>query len=309
MKKSAQNAKMVRAAAMSAPVKKKVSSKTPARVPAKAPVKSSQAKKAPVKAVAKAAAKPAAKAPVKKAPAKAKAVAKATVRISSKAPVKNAAKAKSVAGKKGVAEVKRKMTLAEVRAAAAAKVAEAKASGHGRRIRKTDAERMEAPVRKLAAKAKARKTVRKRIAAQMADAAAERAAQAEKAPEPFIKPPAKKTVRFSDADLEDFRRKLVSKRKDIVSKLASSNRASFRREDESHRTEESTEAYERFLAIGANGSFQQDVYQIDEALEAIKNGTYGICKNCGGLIQKPRLLAIPFAKNCIRCQSLHERRK
>ncbi len=202
-----------------------------------------------------------------------------------------------------------RMTLAEVRAAAAAKAAAAKAEGRRAKTRKTAAERMAAPVRKQASKVKAKPTIRKKIAAKMADAAAERAVEAQKAPAPFFKPPAKKTVRFSDADLEDFRKELIYLRKRIVAKIKSDNQASFKREDESHHTEESTEAYDRFFAIETSGSFQQVIYHIDEALNSIKDGTYGICKNCGGLIQKPRLQALPFAKNCIRCQALLERNR
>ena len=204
---------------------------------------------------------------------------------------------------------KGRMSLAEVRAAAAAKAAAEKASGRRAKARQTPAERMAAPVRKQAAKVKQRPTIRKKIAAQMADAAAERAAEAQKAPEPFFKPPAKKTVRFSAADLEDFRKELLYMRGRIAAKIKSDNQASFKREDESHHAEDSTEAYERFFAIETSSSFQEIIYHIDEALNSIKEGTYGICKNCGGLIQKPRLQALPFAKNCIRCQSLHERRR
>lgn len=204
---------------------------------------------------------------------------------------------------------KGRMSLAEVRAAAAAKAAAEKAAGRRAKSRKTPAERMAAPVRKQAAKVKQRPTIRKKIAAQMADAAAERAAEAQKAPEPFFKPPAKKTVRFSAADLEDFRKELLYMRGRIAAKIKSDNQASFKREDESHHAEDSTEAYERFFAIETSSSFQEIIYHIDEALNSIKEGTYGICKNCGGLIQKPRLQALPFAKNCIRCQSLHERKR
>ena len=292
--------------ATKSPVKKPVAVKGVAKKPiakasgkkpvAKVPVKKPVAKKPVKKSVSIAPVKK----PVAKVPAK-KPVAKAPVKkFVSKAPVKKPVAVKPVA---------RKMTLAEVRAAAAAKAAEAEAAGRGRRIRKTDAERMAAPIRKLAAKVKAHTTARKRIAAQMADAAAVRAAEAEKAPEPFIKPPEKKTVRFSKKDLDEFRKELVYMRGRIVGKSKTGSQSSFKREDESNYSEEGAEAYERLLAIGATGSFQQMVYQIDEALESIKNGTYGICKNCGGLIQKPRLQALPFAKNCIRCQSLHERRR
>ena len=201
-----------------------------------------------------------------------------------------------------------RMSLAEVRAAAAKKAAAEKTESRRAKAKKSPAERMAAPVRKQAAKVKRRPTIRKKIVAQMADAAAERAAEAQKAPEPFFKPPAKKTVRFSAADLEDFRKELLYMRGRIAAKIKSDNQASFKREDESHHAEESTEAYERFFAIETSGSFQEIIYHIDEALNSIKEGTYGICKNCGGLIQKPRLQALPFAKNCIRCQSLHERR-
>ncbi len=202
-----------------------------------------------------------------------------------------------------------RMSLAEVRAAAAAKAAAAKANGRRSKAKKTPAERMAAPVRRQAVKVKSRPTIRKKIATQMADAAAKRAAEAQKAPEPFFKPPEKKTVRFSAADLEDFRKELLYMRGRIAAKIKSDNQASFKREDESRHTEDSAEAYERFFAIETSGTFQEIIYHIDEALESIKEGTYGICKNCGGLIQKPRLQALPFAKNCIRCQSLQERHR
>ena len=244
--------------------------------------------------------------------AKTKVVAKAPAKKAA-APAKAAKAGKAPATAKAPAASKRpgapRMSLAEVRAAAAAKAAAAKAEGRRAKARKTPAERMAAPVRKQASKIKAKPTIRKKIAAKMADAAAERAVEAQKAPEPFFKPPAKKTVRFSDADLEDFRKELVYMRKRIVAKIKSDNQASFKREDESHHTEESTEAYDRFFAIETSGSFQEIIYHIDEALNSIKEGTYGICKNCGGLIQKPRLQALPFAKNCIRCQALLERRQ
>lgn len=202
-----------------------------------------------------------------------------------------------------------RMSLAEVRAAAA-KVKAAKSAGKKSRSKKTPEEHMAAPVRRQSTKVKARKTIGKKIFARMTEAKAERAVEAQAAPAPFIKAPTdKKSVRFSKADLEDFRKELMYMRRHLVEKLKNDNRASFKREDESQRTEESAEAYERFFTIETSGSYQEVIYHIDEALKSIKEGTYGICKNCGGLIQKPRLQALPFAKNCIRCQALHERGK
>ena len=40
---------------------------------------------------------------------------------------------------------------------------------------------------------------------------------------------------------------------------------------------------------------------IDEALVRIKEGTFGICEDCGASIPKVRLNVLPFAANCIHC--------
>ena len=46
---------------------------------------------------------------------------------------------------------------------------------------------------------------------------------------------------------------------------------------------------------------------IDEALDRIKEGTYGVCAVCSSPINHRRLLAVPNAKLCIRCQEVKER--
>jgi DnaK suppressor protein len=46
---------------------------------------------------------------------------------------------------------------------------------------------------------------------------------------------------------------------------------------------------------------------IDEALERIEEGTYGICEECGSKIPEGRLRVMPFARYCINCQSKIER--
>lgn len=42
--------------------------------------------------------------------------------------------------------------------------------------------------------------------------------------------------------------------------------------------------------------------KIDEALEKIENGTYGICELCGNEIEEERLRARPVASYCIECK-------
>jgi RNA polymerase-binding transcription factor DksA len=58
---------------------------------------------------------------------------------------------------------------------------------------------------------------------------------------------------------------------------------------------------ERDLALSAQALAA--VEEIDQALEKIASGRYGICEGCGQLIPKPRLEALPFARLCIACKS------
>ena len=48
------------------------------------------------------------------------------------------------------------------------------------------------------------------------------------------------------------------------------------------------------------------VQSIDQALERIEEGTYGICENCEGEITNERLKAMPFTRLCVQCQSERE---
>ncbi len=46
---------------------------------------------------------------------------------------------------------------------------------------------------------------------------------------------------------------------------------------------------------------------IEEALERIEEGTYGICEECGAKIPKGRLKVMPFAKYCVDCKEMIEK--
>jgi DnaK suppressor protein len=46
---------------------------------------------------------------------------------------------------------------------------------------------------------------------------------------------------------------------------------------------------------------------VDNALHRIEIGTYGICESCDEVIDKERLIAMPFTKLCLSCQEDIER--
>ena len=45
---------------------------------------------------------------------------------------------------------------------------------------------------------------------------------------------------------------------------------------------------------------------IDDAIERLVDGEYGICMDCGEPISEARLMARPYAVYCIKCKSRHE---
>jgi RNA polymerase-binding transcription factor DksA len=51
------------------------------------------------------------------------------------------------------------------------------------------------------------------------------------------------------------------------------------------------------------GSLRETLGDIDNALEKIDTGTYGICERCGKPIGEDRLAAMPMARLCIQCAS------
>src|SRR5690625_5188712 len=60
-----------------------------------------------------------------------------------------------------------------------------------------------------------------------------------------------------------------------------------------------TELFERGKDIALNEHAEKELEEINEAIHAIEEGTYGICIKCGESIPFERLLAVPTTKNCV----------
>jgi DnaK suppressor protein len=55
------------------------------------------------------------------------------------------------------------------------------------------------------------------------------------------------------------------------------------------------------LAIGTIMRERQMLDEIEEALDRISEGQYGICEDCGDDIPERRLKALPWARLCVPC--------
>ena len=112
---------------------------------------------------------------------------------------------------------------------------------------------------------------------------------------------------LSAKELKDYQQLLLNLRDrviDEISFLAGDNLSG----DNLERTgEEGTDNFNREFSLKLVSSDQDIIYEIDEALRRIRQGTYGICEISGQPIEKERLRVIPHARHCMAVQTALEK--
>ena len=72
-----------------------------------------------------------------------------------------------------------------------------------------------------------------------------------------------------------------------------------------HMADVGTDNFEHEFMLGLIQNEEDELRRIDEALDRLKEGSYGLC-SCGKPIPKARLRALPYASLCIECQRNEE---
>ena len=75
-----------------------------------------------------------------------------------------------------------------------------------------------------------------------------------------------------------------------------------------HMADMSADTYERELSMNIASNEQEVLYQIDDALKRLDEGTFGVCLQCNKPIALSRLKAVPYGALCIDCQRLKEQK-
>lgn len=76
-----------------------------------------------------------------------------------------------------------------------------------------------------------------------------------------------------------------------------------------HQADAGSDAYDRDFALSILSQEQNSLYEIDEALKRIDDGTYGICEISNKPILHARLEARPFTRYTVECQADLEKRQ
>ena len=117
--------------------------------------------------------------------------------------------------------------------------------------------------------------------------------------------------KWSEKELEEFKTLILEKRKVVADDLVVAKEKA----DEVLKNNSVNAIYSSHIADA--GSDQQEMeknyYMVDRentflqylnrALDMLEEGTFGICTNCGKLINKERLMEVPHTSSCFDCKS------
>ncbi len=117
--------------------------------------------------------------------------------------------------------------------------------------------------------------------------------------------------------LKNFRQLLITERAKIANEIKSiAQDASRSPRDASgdlsaytiHMADMAADTYDRELSTNLVSAEQGVLYQIDDALKRMDEGSFGVCSECQQPITMSRLKAVPYASLCIECQRAKEQK-
>ncbi|MCX5690301.1 MAG: TraR/DksA C4-type zinc finger protein [Planctomycetota bacterium] len=118
---------------------------------------------------------------------------------------------------------------------------------------------------------------------------------------------------FNKRELERYRAMLIRKRAELVGDINTMESEALRGQSGSmsnspnHMAEQGSEAYDQALSLDLAAADRKLIREIDDALERIKDGTYGLCQMTGNPIKPDRLEELPWARYSIEAARELER--
>ena len=108
--------------------------------------------------------------------------------------------------------------------------------------------------------------------------------------------------------LEYYRKKLQAKREELLKNIARTEQEG-READEDPTVDladKAANSYTKEFLFGQTNHDRFILNLVEDALERMKNGSYGLCVHCHEEVQQKRLEAVPWARHCIFCQEKQE---
>jgi len=111
--------------------------------------------------------------------------------------------------------------------------------------------------------------------------------------------------------IDEMKKTLMAQRKNILETLEGQTeemKELVKTVESGDEADVASDAIDRTLLTALGAQNARNLQAIDNALDRIHQGKYGLCMKCGKEIPPERLRVIPFAAMCINCTNEEERR-
>lgn len=119
--------------------------------------------------------------------------------------------------------------------------------------------------------------------------------------------------KLNPKDLESYKELLLQLRKEMSGDISSLEADAFSTDGDrlsvDNPADIGSESFAQEFSLELLQRDEATLVEIDEALERMKLGTFGLCEGCEEPIPKVRLQAVPHARFCVDCQRKNERRR
>ncbi len=109
---------------------------------------------------------------------------------------------------------------------------------------------------------------------------------------------------------EYFRNKLLQMKRELITSLNEryNEALSFGNDGTQDSADEAYNIYNKNLMLGKVETDALKLQLVEQALQRIDQGSYGMCIECEDEIEEKRLEFVPFARFCMECKSELERK-
>ncbi len=108
--------------------------------------------------------------------------------------------------------------------------------------------------------------------------------------------------------LEEFRALLLAERKSIIDKAqGTAKELSVSSDDLPDENDMASAVYDRGFELQLRGREGRLLKKLEQAMDRLEDGEFGICESCGDDISMKRLRARPVTTLCIACKEEQER--
>ena len=125
--------------------------------------------------------------------------------------------------------------------------------------------------------------------------------------------------KFNKKELEYFRELILKTKEKILDEIKRISEDTLKKSQKDaagdisgytyHMADVASDTYDREFSLGLASNERQSLYELDDAIKKIEEGTFGICEECKSPITKTRLKVVPFARLCVKCQEKKEKRR